>query len=132
MGIFGKRTSMVTVEPGAVNLDVHYRNSNGAVGIEEAKRCLQLDASQLFRDESIWSVRSKDCTKLQGGEYWIGSLRPKGQGVAIYVGNKSVGTIEPRGVDSAREMLKAYGGKQARCVISNTSPTKWNVYVNMA
>jgi hypothetical protein len=132
MGLFGKRKSTVTVHPGAVNLDTQAQSSNGAVSLDEAQRALQLGAGETLNDEAIWRVRSSDCTKLQGRNYWIGTLRPKGQGVAIYVGSKAVGTIEPRGVDSAKKMLKAYGGKQARCVISNTSPTSWNVYVNMA
>jgi hypothetical protein len=132
MGLFSKRQSTVTVHLGAVNLDAQAKNSNGAVSLDEAQRALQLGAGETLNDEAIWRVRSSDCTKLQGGNYWIGTLRPKGQGVAIFVGNKAVGTIEPRGVDSAKKMLKDYGGKQARCVISNTSTNSWNIYVNMA
>jgi hypothetical protein len=131
MGLFGKKQSSITFAPGAVNLDAQARNSNGAVSLDEAHRALQLAPDETFMCDHIWRIRSQDCNKLQGNDYWIGTLRPKGQGVAVYVGNKAVGTVEPRGIESAKQMLKAYGGKQARCVISNTAPGSWNIYVNM-
>ena len=83
-----------------------------------------------MRDD-IWRIRSDNCKALQGDDYWIGTLRAKGQGVGVYVGNKAVGTVEPRGIEAAKKMIKEYGGKQAQCVISNTGPSSWNIYVNM-
>jgi hypothetical protein len=133
MGLFSRKQSQssITFAPGAVNLDAQTRSSNGAVSLDEAHRALQLGPGDTLMADGIWRVRSNDCAKLQGPDYWIGTLRPKGQGVAVYFGNKAVGTVEPRGIESAKKMLKAYGGKQARCVISNTAPGSWNIYVNM-
>lgn len=107
-------------------------DNTGAVSLDEAKRALQLSVDQTLMEDDIWRVRSTDCHKLQGDQYWIGYIKPKGDTAALFVGNKQVGTIEPRGLPSAVKMLKAYGGRQARCVISNPSQGSWNVYVNMA
>ena len=131
VGLFGKRKSTITFAPGAVNTDQQPRTSNGAVTLDAAKRALQLSDGQTLMEDGIWRVRSQNCSALQGDQYWIGTLRPKGKNVAIYVGNKAVGLIEPRGIESAMKMLKTYGGRQATCVISQPSSGSWNVYVNM-
>jgi hypothetical protein len=131
MGLFGKKKSTITFAPSAVNTDHQPRSNNGAVTLDAAKRALQLTDGQTLMEDGIWRVRSSDCRALQGDQYWVGTIKPKGKSVAIYVGNKAVGTIEPRGIESAVKMLKAYGGRQATCVISQPSSGSWNVYVNM-
>jgi hypothetical protein len=131
MGWFQRYQERVLVKPGAVNTDTKRRPTKGAISLEEAHRVLRLEPGETFMCNHIWRIRSQNCHRLQGDDYWIGTLRPKGQGVAVFVGNKAVGTIEPRGIDSAKKMIKEYGGRQAACVISNTAPGSWNIYVNM-
>jgi hypothetical protein len=131
VGLFGKRKSTITFTPSAQGAVQQPASSNGAVSLQAAKRALQLNDDQTLMEDGIWRVRSKDCNALQGDQYWIGTLKPKGQSVAIYVGNKAVGTIELRGLESAVKMLKKHGGRQASCVVSQPSSGSWNVYVNM-
>jgi hypothetical protein len=132
MGWFSKRQSSIIMESGAVNPDAQARNSTGAVSLADAHQALQLGPDQTLHDDVIWRVRSTNCHKLQGNQFWIGYIKPKGNKAALFVSNKQVGTIEPQGMPSVVKILKAYGGKQARCVISNPSQKSWNVYVNMA
>jgi hypothetical protein len=132
MGLFSKRPSTITFAPGVVNVDAQAATSGSAdMTLDAAKRMLRLDAGQDLRDENIWRVRSDNCTKLQGNGYWTGILKAKGAGVGIYVGGKHVGNVDARGTQSAMQMIKAHGGKQATCVVSQTSQASWNVYVNM-
>jgi hypothetical protein len=131
VGLFGKKKSTITFAPGAVNTDQPARSANGAVTLDAAKRALRLTDGQTLMEDCIWRVRSKDCNALQGDQYWIGTIKPKGQTVTIYVANKAVGTIEMRGIESAVKMLKKHGGREAKCVISQPSAGSWNVYVNM-
>ena len=131
MGLFGNKKSSITFAPGAVNTDKPAPSSGGAVTLDAAKRALRLSDEQTLGEDAIWRVRSQDCNALQGDDYWIGTLQPKGKNVGIYVGSKAVGTIEPRGIESAVKMLKKYGGRQAACVVSQTGAGSWNVYVNM-
>jgi hypothetical protein len=130
MGLFGKRQSSIIFEPGAVNVD-QVKSKPGGCTLDEAKRVLRLDPEQSLFEDGIWKLRSADCGSLQGDGYHIGHLKPKGSGVGIFVNNKRVGSVEPRSLDSAKKVLKEYGGNQARCVISNTSPGSWNIYVDM-
>jgi hypothetical protein len=132
MGLFSKRPSTITFAPGVVNVDAQAATSGSAdMTLDAAKRILRLDAGQDLRDENIWRVRSDNCAKLQGNGYWAGILKAKGAGVGIYVGGKHVGNVDARGTQSAMQMIKAHGGKQATCVVSQTSQASWNVYVNM-
>ena len=131
MGFFGNKKSSITFAPGAVNTDKPARSSSGSVTLDAAKSALRLSDGQTLTEDGIWLVRSQDCNALQGGDYWIGTLQPKGKNVGIYVGSKAVGTIEPRGLESAVKMLKKHGGRQAACVVSQTGAGSWNVYVNM-
>jgi len=131
MGLFGKRQSSITFAPGATNIDQMARNVNGMVGLDQAKRLLQLSEDQTLNENGIWRIRSADCNKLTGDGYWLGLLKPKGKNVGIYVNNKHVGYVEPRHLESAQQMLKEYGGNRVQCVISNSSPSSWNIYVNM-
>lgn len=130
MGWFGKRQSSIIFEPGAVNIDKQASQQN-ANTLDAAKRALRLDPDQTLFDDGIWKLGSADCGALRGDGYHIGHLKPKGSGVGIFVNNKRVGSVEPRSLDSAKKVLKEYGGNQARCVISNTSPSSWNIYVDM-
>jgi hypothetical protein len=132
MGLFSKRPSTITFAPGVVNVDAQAATSGSAdMTLDAAKRILRLDAGQDLRDENIWRVRSDNCTKLQGNGYWAGILKAKGAAVGIYVSGKHVGNVDARGTQSAMQMIKAHGGKQATCVVSQTSQASWNVYVNM-
>jgi hypothetical protein len=131
MGLFSKRPSTIVFADDAVNVDRVAQTSTGMMGLDEAKRVLRLSVDQDLRDESIWRVRSDNCGALRGDGFWAGVLKVKGAGVAIFVGKKNVGTIEPRGVESAKKMIKAHGGSQATCVISCTGSSSWNVYANM-
>jgi hypothetical protein len=131
VGLFGKRKSTITFAPSDDGAGNQPASSNGAVALDAAKRALGLSDDQTLMEDGIWRVRSKDCNALQGDQYWIGTLQAKGKTVGIYVGSKAVGTIEPRGLESAVKMLKKHGGRQAACVVSQTSAGSWNVYVNM-
>jgi hypothetical protein len=131
MGLFGNKKSSITFVPSDDGAGHEPASSNGAVTLDAAKRALGLTDGQTLMEDGIWRVRSKDCNALQGDQYWIGTLKPKGQSMAIYVGNKAVGTIELRGLESAVKMLKKHGGRQASCVVSQPSSGSWNVYVNM-
>ena len=131
MGLFGNKKSSITFVPSDDGAGHQPASSNGAVTLDAAKRALGLTDGQTLMEDGIWRVRSKDCNALQGDQYWIGTLKPKGQSMAIYVGNKAVGTIELRGLESAVKMLKKHGGRQASCVVSQPSSGSWNVYVNM-
>ena len=131
MGLFGKRKSTITFAPSDEGAGLTPAAANGAVTLDAAKGALRLSDGQTLTEDGIWRVRSQDCNALQGDDYWIGTLRPKGKNVGIYVGSKAVGTIEPRGLESAVKMLKRYGGRQVTCVISQTGAGSWNVYVNM-
>jgi hypothetical protein len=131
MGLFSKRPSTITFAPGVVNVDAQAATTAGAMTIDDAKRLLRVDLSENINSENIWRVRSDNCTKLQGNGYWAGILKAKGAGVGIYVGGKHVGNVDARGTQSAMQMIKAHGGKQATCVVSQTSQASWNVYVNM-
>jgi hypothetical protein len=130
MGLFGKRQSSIIFEPGAVNLD-QVKSKPGGCTLDEAKRILRLDPDDTLFADCIWRVRSNDCKALSGDGYHLGFLRAKGTGVGIFVNDKRVGSVEPRGIDSAKKAIKEHGGSQARCVISNTGPGSWNVYINM-
>jgi hypothetical protein len=130
MGLFGKRQSSIIFEPGAVHVDKQPSKAGGGT-LDEAKRALRLDPEQTLFEDGIWKLGSADCGALRGDGYHIGYLKPKGSSVGIFVNNKRVGSVEPRSLDSAKKVLKEYGGNQARCVISNTGPSSWNIYVDM-
>jgi hypothetical protein len=131
MGLFGKRQSSITFAPGAVNIDKQPAKGDGSITLDEAHRALRLDEGQTLFEEGIWRMRSQDCGRLVGERYWLGTLKKKGSRVGIFVNNKHVGNLEPRSQESGAKVLKEYGGNQARCVISNTGPSSWNVYVDM-
>jgi hypothetical protein len=131
MGLFGNKKSSITFVPSDDGAGHQPASSNGAVTLDAAKRALGLTDGQTLMENGIWLVRSQDCRALQGDDYWIGTLQPKGKNVGIYVGSKAVGTVEPRGLESAVKMLKRQGGRRVSCVISQTGAGSWNVYVNM-
>jgi hypothetical protein len=130
MGWFKRYQESVIVKPGAANVGKQPAKGAG-VSLDEAKRALRLEPEQTLFEDGIWKMRSLDCGALRGDGYHIAHLRPKGNGVGIFINKKQVGSVEPRSIDSAKKVLKEYGGNQARCVISHPSPDSWNVYVDM-
>jgi hypothetical protein len=131
MGWFKRYQESVIVKPSGTNTGQVPKGSKGSVTLDEAKRVLRVEPDETIHIDDIWRMRSQDCKGMIGDGYWIGALKMKGNRVGIYVQGKHVGNLDPRSTESGKRCIKSYGS-QAVCVISNTAPGSWNVYVDMS